>query len=456
MTASAQTPSHLTRAFLDSYLAADHSAVDLLARSAAHLEETCSGCRRGLPAESERLERLLAAAGAGLRTSLDQLAAEREAAPTVALEVAALAHYEALLRSVRDPRCHTLAFVEHHLFLAGLCLDRGLVEAGEEALTLVATVIPRIEPARYGWGLIREAEADAWVLDARCHLAKGELPAADRRLSSASALATGRCSSPALEADILFTRGGLRVAQRRDLDAWQLFDDVAAGMKKLGLWLAIPGVVAAAAWMERRLGRPAAAAARLVRFFEEWREAPASWDEWWAARELIAALCDLGGDRVPVARQAVIYLATWSLPEPDDGRGRARQDLEREAQLGYLEGLFANRIGGEPARAEPALVRARNLFLYQERGIDAALAILELVRLLLERGDTEPARRVAGDLEAVALCPDVQGAALAQLVRFAERVIKDKVGATELRALEDFLHRARAGWLPAAEDHEPP
>jgi hypothetical protein len=198
------------------------------------------------------------------------------------------------------------------------------------------------------------------------------------------------------------------------------------------------------------------AAARLVSFFEEWREPPVAWDEWWVARELIAALCELAGDREEAARQGVVYLAIWGLPEDRAGNGRALLGLEREAQLRYLEGLFTHRIGGEPARAEPALVRARNLFLHEERGIDAALAIVELVRLLLARGEAEPARRVAGDLEAVATCPDVRGAVVAELVRFARRVFEGTVGVRELRGVEDFLLRARAGWLAPAQDHERP
>jgi hypothetical protein len=447
---------HLTSSLLDQYLTGERSALDVLRHAAEHLELTCDACRAGLPAEPERMERLIAAAGAGLRTTLDELTLERSEAPAVARELAALPEHEALLRAVSDRRCHTLPWVEHHLLVAGLALDRGLVGAAEEALTLVAVVLPRIELARYGSSLLREAEADAWILQARCHLAKGELEPAERALGNARALGEAYGGSPLLEADLLFARGGLAVARRRDTEARERFRALAARVSELGALPALPGVVTATAWMERRLGRPAVAAARLTGFFDEWREPPIAADEWWAARELISALCELGGDREQAARQGVVYLATWSLPESGAGGGRALPGLEREAQLRYLEGLFCHRIGGESVKAERALVRARNLFLHEGRGVDAAHAALELARLHLEAGDVELARRVAADLEPVALCPDVQGATLAVLARFAERLFRAKVAPEELHTVEDFLLRARAGWLAAAEDHGPP
>jgi hypothetical protein len=76
--------------------------------------------------------------------------------------------------------------------------------------------------------------------------------------------------------------------------------------------------------------------------------------------------------------------------------------------------------------------------------------------LHLEAGDLELARRVAADLEPVALCADVQGATLAVLARFAERLFRAKVSREELHTVEDFLVRARAGWLAAAEIHGQP
>ncbi|HSL82827.1 MAG TPA: hypothetical protein VLF66_08625, partial [Thermoanaerobaculia bacterium] len=154
----------------------ERSVMELLRSAVGHFTDEPLGEPPAGRVESgkARTERLLQAASAGLRASLDEMRAEHEAAPGLARELAGLGWREALHRVRRDRRHHTLAFVQYHLEMAWVCLERGETGGCGRALGPAEAALRGIDPGRYGRFLVAEAEGNLWLLFGRAELADGE------------------------------------------------------------------------------------------------------------------------------------------------------------------------------------------------------------------------------------------------------------------------------------------
>lgn len=432
---------HLDRELLDSYMIGERSVVDLLRSALGHLTDEPLGDPRQRGAEVSRTGRLLQAAMAGLQASVEEVKREHEAVPGLAEELLSLDFHDSSARVRRDRRYHTLSFLEYCVDVAWVSLEQGLVVQCHQAVELGRASLPGVDPARYHRFLRAEAEANLWLLTGRAELALGQ--AENARASFEEATLLGHRAGPARE-----LRTGLLLASAADL--------VARGRRRSALGLLEeasrlgprgtadrwwPAIQAGTAWLERSSGRPEAAAARLRRFFDSWDARMITRSEWWAARELVASLCEMGE-----LEEASAHLASWS-----DGQSTAGRS---GGEMAYLGGFLLRRMGGDPELADSTLERAGRLFLAADRGVDSALVFLEVFRSHRERG--AEIRDWTPSLSGASLCRDVTPPVFAALARFAEGALRDRATDEDLREIETLLTAARAGWGPAVANHGSP
>lgn len=438
MSPSPPQPPHLDRELLDAYMLGERSVMDLLRTAVGHLTDEPLGEPPAgrLGTEAGRAERLLQAASAGLRASLEEVKAEHEAAPALARALALFGHREARHRVRSDRRYHTLSFVQYVLDAAWVCLERGESGGCGRSLGLAEAALRGIEPGRYGRFLVAEAEANLWLLAGRAELAEGEAEHARASFQYATSAAYRAGPAGDLQAGLLLSTAALLVARGRHRPALRVLHQAEreGPRGEPDRWW--PSIHAGAAWLERLAGRPEAGANRLQRFFGEWRGRLVTRSEWWAARELLAALCQVGD-----VEEASARLAGWSGGEPT---------VERDvAELTYLRGVLLHRMQGDPGRAEAVLERAARLFFAEGRGVDAALARLELYRLRRNGGRATEAREAILALREVSLCQDVSPPVFGEIARLARLAARDRLLDPALAGLEEVLVAARAGWGPA-------
>jgi hypothetical protein len=380
---------------------------DELARQVLpHLLAHCPGCQQ-VRDQLEELRRDVA--------HWDHLVALTEGpeAPGLWQRLAPLPHAERLAAVESDPAFHTWGLCSLLLKLAGDATRERPDDAAR--LARLAVVVA---------GRLGDAYHPAWVQDLRAlgfvrlgdaRRILGELASAANAFDTAKSLRLAGTGDPALEAEALTLEALLRRDQGRLADASLLLahahaiysgadplhgDPEAADPHQAALALAHR------AWCLHHLGQPGPADALLV-------EAERLLDPERAPALLLAVR--LGRVATAIA-QAEWLLAETRLPVADQLAARlgnlpARHRLRRAAAAIAV-------ARHQPGPAEQSLRDAVQGCLEADLGGDAALALLDLAALYLDRGALEALHHLAVDVLPVFAAPDLERDAFQALLRF--------------------------------------
>jgi len=325
-------------------------------------------------------------------------------------EAAAL--FEELLREPRERRFERVRS-EPRLWLLKLCERLEAASrstwgedpaAAVEMADLAVEVAERLDPRSYGEALVGDARALSWAYLGNARRIASDLGLAEQALAYAEWLYRQFAANLLTEAEILGFQASLRNTQGRFAEAAGLLDHVlwlyheAGDRHQEGRTLILKGMVLGdegdcqAAIESLAEGLPLvdpAAEPRLLLV---------------AHHNLASYLNDHGKHREAaeaLERSRRLYLELGS-----------RMDLVR---LRWLEGRIALGLG-RPGEAMNALGLARDAFLEQEIGVDAALVSLDLAMAHARQGDTAGVQRIVSEIVPVFQACRVEPEALASLL----------------------------------------
>ncbi|HEX6864788.1 MAG TPA: tetratricopeptide repeat protein, partial [Thermoanaerobaculia bacterium] len=296
-----------------------------------------------------------------------------------------------------------------------------------EMAELAVEVAERLDPRGYGEALAGDARALAWAYLGNARRIASDFDRAEEALAHAEQLYRQFESDFLTEAEILVFRASLRNSQGRFAEAAALLDQAlwlyreAGDHHQEGRTLILKGMVlgdggdfeAAIASLAQGLPRiDPAVEPRLLLV---------------AHHNLAWYLCDHGRHREAaetLERNRRLYLEVGD-----------RMDLVR---LRWLEGRIALGLG-RPAEAVRVLGLARDVFLEQEIGFDAALVSLDLAMAHARQGDAEEVKRIVSEIVPMFQACRVEPEAMASLLLLHDIV---QVEATQA---ETFLDRLSAG-----------
>ncbi len=136
-------------------------------------------------------------------------------------------------------------------------------------------------------------------------------------------------------------------------------------------------------------------------------------------------------------------------PEEADEILRADEDLYRrdpdpwtQIRLTWLRGNLAE-ARGEAGPAEQAYRGARDGFIAQGCGYDAALVSMDLALLSLRQGRTDSVRRLAEEMVPILAAQDVHREALAALVLFQDAARRNELTIGKVREIAASLRESR-------------
>jgi hypothetical protein len=126
----------------------------------------------------------------------------------------------------------------------------------------------------------------------------------------------------------------------------------------------------------------------------------------------------------------------------DEELYRQFADLWTRLRQNWLRGKIA--LGtGRPKDAEDAFLAARDGFVQQGIGYDAAMVSLDLALVYLREGRTAEVRRVAEEMIPLFEAEDVHPEAVAALILFHEAVRREVVTSESVEELMAYLKRVR-------------
>jgi len=118
------------------------------------------------------------------------------------------------------------------------------------------------------------------------------------------------------------------------------------------------------------------------------------------------------------------------------------RDTEAQSRLADLEGRIAWGLG-DHARAESCLLRARNSYLIQRQGFNAASATLDLAALYLECGRPREVKPLAEQMLPIFQTQGLHSELIAALLVFRQAALAERLSAELLDRLRRYLLVAR-------------
>lgn len=356
-----------------------------------------------------------------------RIAAQREAAPRLLGELLGHPAAQRLARVCADPRFHSPALGEA---LIDRCREAGAedpaaaIEMGELAVALSEQVDDPLCGALVVQGL--KARSWAWLGNAR-RLAS-DLQGAERALTTAELLAERGTGDPLERAELL----GLRAALLADLRA---FDDAERLLDRaLDLYRAAG---------DRHLAGRSLVQKGLVRGCRAGLEAEGI--------ELLREGVDLL-DRARGGRFLTHALFTLTSLLADAGRPQEAAAALRETRalcqeagdrlnlirLRRLEGKIEEGLG-RPDAAEAALIEARDAFLHEGLGAEAAIASIDLAVLYAGQGRLPEMVRLSENMSPVYRARDMRREIVATLMVFQRLIEVDPWNVTFLSEMSRYL-----------------
>jgi tetratricopeptide (TPR) repeat protein len=358
---------------------------------------------------------------AALGEHVDRVLCESREAPVLLGELLLLPRERRLERVRSEPRLWLLKLCERLEAASRKAWAEDPATAVEMA-ELAVEVAERLDPRCYGETLVGDARALAWAYVGNARRIASDLNRAEEALGHAEQLYRQFEADLLTEAEILVFQASLRNTQGRFAEASALLDHAlwlyreAGDTHQEGRTLILKGMVlgdggdfeAAVASLAEGLPRiDPAVEPRLLLV---------------AHHNLSWYLCDHGKHEEAaeaLQRSRRLYLELGD-----------RMDLVR---LRWLEGRIA--LGqGRPAEAVRVLGLARDVFLEQEIGFDAALISLDLAMAHARQGDTEGVKRIISEIGPVFQACRVHPERLASLL-----LLRDASQSAQAEAVLDRL-----------------
>jgi len=369
-----------------------------------------------------------------------QVAAEREAAPGLLAEL--LGHPQVppaaqrLARVCGDPRFHSPALGEA---LIGRCREVGAddpaaaVEMGELAVALAEQLAEQLDPRLRGATVVQSLKSRSWAWLGNARRLASDLPGAERALAMAELLGERGTGDPLEKAELLGLRAALLADQRELDDAEALLDHA------LGLYRAAG---------DRHLEGRTLVQKGLVRGCRAGREAEGI--------ELLregVSLLDRQGRGGPGGQRFLTHalftltslLAETGRPEEASETLRETRALYQEAgdrpsliHLRRLEGKIEEALG-RPEAAEAALIEARDAFLHEGLGAEAAVASIDLAALYASQGRLPEMVRLSANMSPVYRARDMRREVVATLMVFQRLIEVDPWNIPFLAEMSRYL-----------------
>jgi tetratricopeptide (TPR) repeat protein len=295
--------------------------------------------------------------------------------------------------------------------------------AGVELARIAVEISSRLDVGRYGLSRVEGAQATAWAFLGNAYRVMSDLRRAEEALDQAEAYHERSGSEASTEAQILSFRASLRCSQGRFREAIQLLDRTLAfyrqtknrqlegkGLIKKAAAFAYDGKIERAAQLARKglsLIDPSADPRLFIT----------------ARHNLVGYLHESGSSEEALdtlRRTRGLYL---DLGEPS-----------HRARLSWLEGRITRDLG-RLAEGEVALKIARDFFVRQGIGLDAARVLLDLAMVYDLLGDTARLKWLSAEMAPIFASRDLHPEALAALALFQKAAAAEQVN----RALLDQI-----------------
>ena len=255
---------------------------------------------------------------------------------------------------------------------------------------LWATLAARaLEPGRYGAELVADLQARTRAELGNAYRVADDLPAAEKALAEASALARRGTGAPALRALLLEFRGSLYGVLRRFTEAFGMFDAARALYAERG--------------ERHQVGRVLVSKGLYTSYANDLER---------AVHLLHEGLAMVDAERDPQLALAAVHNITRTLAELGrlaEARALLQRNRERYERHGeprvllkrtWIEGSIAAGLG-ELEEAERCFLEARSGFKLAGAPYDFALVSLDLAAVWLRQGQTLLARQLVEDAAAI-------------------------------------------------------
>lgn len=136
------------------------------------------------------------------------------------------------------------------------------------------------------------------------------------------------------------------------------------------------------------------------------------------------------------------YQAAADALQEDEKLYRRFPDLWTNLRQTWLKGKIDLGLGALE-KAEPQLIEARNGFIAQGIGYDAAMVSLDLALVYLQQGRAENLKELAGEMHQIFAAGDVHREAMAALLLFEDAARQEKLTVKIVEDLASYLKRAR-------------
>jgi tetratricopeptide (TPR) repeat protein len=365
-----------------------------------------------------------------------RIAAEREAAPRLLGELLGHPAAQRLARVCADPRFHSPALGEA---LIDRCRAVGAddAEAAIELGELAVALSEQVDVQLCGGGVVQGLKARSWAWLGNARRLASDLLGAERALTTAELLSERGAGDPLERAELLGLRAALLADQRAFNDAERLLDlalDLyrSVGERHLeGRTLVQKGLVRGC-----RAGLEAEG-------IELLREGVSLLDRPRGGRLLTHALFTLTGLLAEAGRPEEAMVALR------DTRAlcQAAEDRLNLIRLRRLEGKIEEAMG-RPDAAEAALIEARDAFLHEGLGTEAAVASIDLAALYAGQGRLPEMVRLSENMSPVYRARDMRREIVATLMVFQRLIEVDPWNVPFLSEMSRYLGGATRARRP--------
>ncbi len=355
---------------------------------------------------------------------------EKEAAPELVAELAALMPERQLLVANNSARFRTRAVCELlcREAMTACASDAELAVQRATLATVLATELPR---GRYGRGVANDVQARAWSVLGHAQREASRLFEAADAFRQAEKLIEDGSGDPFQTGQLWHLKAILRHAQRRFDEALELFRDAARDF--------------GAARATHHVGGTRVDRARTLR---------ETGDLHGAVRSVRAGLAQLDPKRNPrlaLVGRHNLTLYLQELGEAEEAMQLVGELLPLHARLGgaldglrlrWLEGKIAH-LQGDLERGQPAFQEVRKAFIERSMPYDAALVSLDLAAVHLRQDRFADVLQLAGEMLAVFRALEIDREAIAAVFFLERAAATRQVSLALLSELASYLKRAR-------------
>lgn len=378
----------------------------------------------------ELMRRLLDEHRAEISDRRRAMAAEREAAPALWLELEPLEPAERRARVLDSRRYRSWGFFEH-------LIDRSHPAVLEEPrkaesiLRLALDVADQLDVREYGPGVLETARTRAWTHLGNALRVLGDLQEAELAFQTAERCFTRSWLDPVDEARLLAFKANLRRAQRRFDEALELLDISIAVFHEVNE-THLEGRV----WMNKGLALQYKG--DIQEAIDCFRTSLRLLDPDREPRLIAMSQLNLMGCLQDAGRSVEAAAMIPDVRRMAERVGRG-SDLLR---LRWTEGKVAASTG-RLAEAEAALLEVRERFLAGSLAFDAALVSLDLAALYFREGRLEETKSLAEEVIPVFRSREVYREALAALIVFQRAAEMEQLTLSLVEEISEYLKQAR-------------